>query len=129
MMTRGGPRKSRYVNTEKDTSKGVTGGMPVNLPNSMLPPMPGASMMTGGPSMSPPVMVPAPVQPRQGGRDTPDSQPQPSVGHKEQQEALFPQIAPAPALLPDITQMHVNNDDDDEYEDCSEAESFIGDIE
>ncbi|KAK8734651.1 hypothetical protein OTU49_005913 [Cherax quadricarinatus] len=104
MMTRGGPRKSRYVNTEKDTSKGVTGGMPVNLPNSMLPPMPGASMMTGGPSMSPPVMVPAPVQPRQGGRDTPDSQPQPSVGHKEQQEALFPQIAPAPALLPDITQ-------------------------
>nr|XP_045604397.1 uncharacterized protein LOC123762115 isoform X6 [Procambarus clarkii] len=106
MMTRGGPRKSRYVNTEKDSSKGMAGGMPVNLPNSMLPPMPGAPMITGGPSMSPPVMVPAPVQLQQGGRDTPDGlQAAQGVGHQEQQQAPVPQVTPTLAPLPDIAQM------------------------
>ncbi|XP_042236039.1 uncharacterized protein LOC121875530 isoform X3 [Homarus americanus] len=105
MMTRGGPRKSRYVNTEKD-AQGMAGGMPSNLPNPMLLPVPGAPMNINSPSASQPLMVPAPLPPPKEDRDATGSIPQPphNVGYQEHHQLPLPQTSPGPAPLPEIVQ-------------------------
>ncbi|KAK3870545.1 hypothetical protein Pcinc_024242 [Petrolisthes cinctipes] len=75
-MVRGGPRKMRYVNTEKDGNK--TSGMPPI--NPMLPPMSGNTPPMPGPPLSAspqPFMMPQTLPPQQ---------------HHEQQDAPQPQL-------------------------------------
>lgn len=83
--------------------------MPLATSNPMLPVVPGAaSMNAGGPSMSPPLMVPAPMQPGQEGIDSVDNisqQPQ-NPGQQEQQSSL-PQTTQPPTLLPEIAQVNI----------------------
>lgn len=91
------PTESRYINTEKDVRKAMPGGM---VP--LMPPMPGGG---GPPSISPPLMVPTPMQPQQdGGINTNMLQHVPAGQEQQQQPA-----AAASPVLPEIAQVSPNN--------------------
>ncbi|XP_068239335.1 protein transport protein Sec16A-like isoform X3 [Palaemon carinicauda] len=105
-LTRAGPRKSRYVNTEKDSSK-----QPLNGPNPLLNPLNGGPPISGGPMSMPggappppSFMVPGPVP---EGNISPQ---QPSnMQHLEQQQQQQPPQQPLsqvpPTSLPDSSLM------------------------
>ncbi|XP_064113665.1 protein transport protein Sec16A-like [Macrobrachium nipponense] len=102
-LARAGPRKSRYVNTEKDSSK-----QPLNGPNPMLnplggnPPIPGGPMpIPSGAPTPPSFMVPGPAS-----EGSSSSQQPPNMQPMEQQQPPqqpLPQVPPT--SLPDSSLM------------------------
>ncbi|XP_066961038.1 LOW QUALITY PROTEIN: uncharacterized protein Sec16 [Macrobrachium rosenbergii] len=102
-LGRAGPRKSRYVNTEKDSSK-----QPLNGPNPMLnplggnPPMPSGPMpIPSGAPTPPSFMVPGPAS-----EGSNSSQQPPNMQQMEQQQPPqqpLPQVPPT--SLPDSSLM------------------------
>ncbi|KAK7082621.1 hypothetical protein SK128_025546 [Halocaridina rubra] len=90
-LTRGGPRKSRYVNTEKDAANQASNGpsnmMPPPLPGGI--PLPGGPppMMPGRPSMPSNFMVPEGIPQPQERESSSPQQPQNVQNPNEKQNA------------------------------------------